>query len=40
MIAQTPDGRNPNLGALDPRYGKEDLWSPGFQGRLGIKFTF
>ncbi|MBI2818606.1 MAG: TonB-dependent receptor [Acidobacteria bacterium] len=40
MIANTPDGQNPALGALDPRYGKEELWSPGFQGRFGIKFTF
>ena len=40
LIANTPDGRNPNLGALDPRYGKDDIWNPGFQGRFGIKFTF
>jgi len=40
LIANTPDGRNPNLGALDPRFGKDDIWNPGFQGRFGIKFTF
>jgi hypothetical protein len=40
MIANTTDGRNPNLGALDPRYGREDLWNPGFQARLGIRYTF
>jgi len=40
LIANSTDGRNANLGALDPRYGKDDIWNPGFQGRLGIKFTF
>ena len=40
LIANTTDGRNPALGALDPRYGLDDIWSPGFQSRLGIKFTF
>ena len=26
--------------ALDPRFGKDDLFNEGFVGRLGIKFTF
>ena len=26
--------------AFDPRYKKEDLFNPGFQGRFGVKFTF
>jgi hypothetical protein len=36
MIAASADGQN----AFDPRFGKEDLWNPGFQGRFSIKFTF
>jgi len=32
----TPGALNP----LDPRYKKEDLWNPGFQGRFGVKFVF
>lgn len=34
--AGTPGALNP----LDPRYKKEDLWNPGFQGRFGVKFIF
>jgi len=34
--AGTPGALNP----FDPRYKKEDLWNPGFQARLGVKFTF
>ncbi len=26
--------------AFDPRYGKDDLFNPGFNGRLGLKWTF
>jgi hypothetical protein len=26
--------------AFDPRYQKEDLFNPGFSGRLGVKFSF
>ena len=26
--------------ALDPRFGKDDLFNDGFAGRFGIKFTF
>ena len=36
MIAATPDGQN----AFDPRYGLDDLFSSGFAGRFGVKFTF
>jgi hypothetical protein len=28
------------LNPFDPRYKKEDLWNPGFQGRFGVKFIF
>jgi hypothetical protein len=40
LIAATSDAKTQAYGALDPRFGKEDLFRPGFQGRLGIKFTF
>ena len=36
LIAATPDGAN----ALDPRYQMEDLFNPGLQGRLSVKFIF
>ena len=36
LILATPDGNN----AYDPRYGLDDLFNPGFQGRFAIKFTF
>ncbi|MEO8050316.1 MAG: TonB-dependent receptor [Acidobacteriota bacterium] len=39
LVAATSDASQP-YGAIDPRFGKEDLFRPGFQGRLGIKFTF
>ncbi len=26
--------------AFDPRYGREDLWTPGMQGQFSIKFIF
>lgn len=32
----TPGALNP----FDPRYKKQDLWNPGFQGRFGVKFVF
>ncbi|MBI4463913.1 MAG: TonB-dependent receptor, partial [Acidobacteria bacterium] len=38
LLAQTPDGRQGK--ALDPRFGKDDLFNDGFQGRFGIKFIF
>lgn len=40
LIAKTADATTKPYGAIDPRFGKEDLFRPGFQGRLGIKFTF
>ena len=36
LIAATPDGAN----ARDPRYQMEDLFNPGLQGRLSVKFIF
>lgn len=39
LINQTSDAKKP-VGALDPRFGKDDLFNPGFQGRIGIKFMF
>jgi hypothetical protein len=36
LINATPAGRN----AYDPRFGFADLWNPGFQGRLLVKFIF
>lgn len=36
MVAATPDGAD----AKDPRFGMEDVFNPGFQGRFLIKFIF
>ncbi len=36
LILQTSDGAD----AYDPRYGLNDLFNPGFAGRVGIKFIF
>jgi hypothetical protein len=36
LIRATPDGQN----AYDPRYGMEDLFEPGTQGQLSVKFLF
>jgi hypothetical protein len=36
MIAATPDGAN----AFDPRYGMADLFEPGTQGQVSVKFLF
>jgi hypothetical protein len=36
MIKATSDGLN----AYDPRYGKADLFQPGAQGQLSVKFLF
>ena len=36
LIAATRDGAN----ARDPRYQMEDLFNPGLQGRLSVKFIF
>jgi hypothetical protein len=40
LIAATADAKTKSYGALDPRFGKEDLFRPGFAGRVGIKFSF
>ena len=40
LIAATSDATTKPYGALDPRFGKQDLFRPGFAGRVGIKFTF
>ncbi len=36
LIQQSGEGR----GAYDPRYGSADLFNPGFQGRIAVKFIF
>ena len=36
LILQSPEGAF----AFDPRYGLDDLFNPGFSGRLGVKFIF
>jgi len=36
LIRNSLDGPN----AFDPRYGKDDLFNPGFSGRFGLKWTF
>jgi hypothetical protein len=36
LITASPEGVN----AFDPRYGMDDLFNPGFSGRLGVKFIF
>jgi len=36
LIAATPDGAN----AIDPRHGMDDLYNPGLQGRLSVRFLF
>jgi hypothetical protein len=36
LIRATSDGAN----ALDPRYGRPDLFSPGTQGQFLVKFLF
>lgn len=39
LINATPDASAPR-GALDPRFGREDLFNTGFAGRFGVKFIF
>lgn len=39
MLAQTVDAKS-GPGAIDPLFGLDDIFSPGFTGRIGIKFTF
>ena len=36
LIRATPDGVN----AYDPRYGKDDLFTPGLQGQFSVKLLF
>jgi len=36
LIIASPAGRS----AYDPRFGMNDLWNAGFQGRLLVKFIF
>jgi hypothetical protein len=39
LVAASPDAAR-STGALDPRFGKPDSFSPGFSGRFGVKFLF
>ena len=39
LINATSDARS-GFGAYDPRYGLDDLFNPGFSGRIGLKFIF
>src|SRR4029079_18339 len=36
LIRRSPKGSD----AFDPRYGMNDLFSPGFTGRVGVKWIF
>jgi hypothetical protein len=36
LLRATPDGAN----AFDPRYGMDDLFEPGTQGQISVKFLF
>jgi hypothetical protein len=40
LIAATSDARTKPYGAIDPRFGKQDLFRAGFQGRIGVKLIF
>ena len=40
LVAATSDATSKPYGALDPRFGKQDLFRTGFVGRFGVKFTF
>ena len=39
MIAGTLDAKTA-VGAMDPRFGKGDVFNAGFAGRFGVKFIF
>jgi hypothetical protein len=39
LLAKAPDAAK-STGAIDPRFGHADSYSPGFAGRLGVKFLF
>jgi hypothetical protein len=36
LITASPDGAD----AFDPRYGMDDLFRSGFEGRLGVRYEF
>ena len=38
LLRSTPDAAG--RGAIDPRYGLDDIFNTGFAGRFGVKFTF
>ena len=40
LIATSSDARTKPYGALDPRFGKGDLFRTGFIGRFGLKYIF
>ena len=40
LVAGTSDALTKSYGAIDPRFGKGDLFRTGFVGRLGVRFTF
>ena len=37
LLAASPDGA---AKSLDPRYGMDDLYNPGMQARVSVKFIF
>ena len=39
LVAATPDAQLP-VGAVDPRYGMDDLFNPPLQGYVTVKFIF
>ncbi len=43
LLAQTPDAQRSGVsrsGYEDPRFGLTQMWNPGFQARLQVRFTF
>jgi hypothetical protein len=44
LLAQTPDAQKaagaPVSGYKDPRYGMGDIFNPGFEGRISVRFLF
>jgi hypothetical protein len=44
LLAATPDAAKPagtpGAGFRDPRYGLADIWNPGFDGRITVRFLF
>ncbi|MBI1897987.1 MAG: hypothetical protein HYS04_15865 [Acidobacteria bacterium] len=39
LVSLTPDAKK-TIGALDPRFGTETLFSEGFSGRFGVRFIY